>query len=126
VPCGRLRRRPSEGHPDGGHRPFRRLDARLLRLPRRVSRGAKLVGTDLSGADLTGAAAENADFTGARLVGTRLLGATLRFAVFKEADMAGADLANADVWNASFDQARNRGASVQEALIEPFVVRERR
>ena len=37
-----------------------------------------------------------------------------------------ADLANADVWNADFDNARNRPASVQEALIEPFVVRERR
>ena len=91
---------------------------------RGVLSGAKLVGTDLSGADLTGAAAENADFTGARLVGTKLLGATLRFAVFKEADMAGADLANADVWNANFTQARNRPDSVQEALIEPFVVRD--
>jgi uncharacterized protein YjbI with pentapeptide repeats len=40
--------------------------------------------------------------------------------------MKDADLANADVWNADFDNARNRPASVQEALIEPFVVRERR
>jgi len=93
---------------------------------RGVLSGARLVGTDLSGADLTGAAAENADFSGARLVGTKLPGATLRFAVFKDADMAGADLANADVWNANFSQARNRPPSVQEALIEPFVVRERR
>jgi len=50
----------------------------------------------------------------------------LRHAVFAEADMQGADLANADVWNANFDRARNRSESVQEALIEPFVVRERR
>jgi len=50
----------------------------------------------------------------------------LRQAVFARADMAGADLANADVWNANFDQALNRGESVQDALIEPFVVRDRR
>ena len=53
-------------------------------------------------------------------------GATLRQAVFFKADMKDADLANADVWNASFDRALNRGDSVQEALVEPFVVRERR
>ena len=41
-------------------------------------------------------------------------------------DLHGADMANADVWNASFDRALNRDESVQEALVEPFVVRERR
>ena len=87
---------------------------------------AKMTGADLSRADLTGAAMERVDFTRARMVGTRLLGATLRHAVFADADMKDADLANADVWNADFDNARNRPASVQEALIEPFVVRERR
>ncbi len=40
--------------------------------------------------------------------------------------MAGADFANADVWGTNFDQARNRPSSVQDALIEPFVVRDRR
>ena len=40
--------------------------------------------------------------------------------------ISGADLANADVWNANFTQAQNRPDSVQDALIEPFVVRERR
>ena len=55
-----------------------------------------------------------------------LSGATLRHAVFADADMHGADLANADVWNANFDRAQNCSDSVQEALIEPFVVRERR
>ena len=69
---------------------------------------------------------ELVDFTNAKLKGTRLAGATLRQAVFFKADMEGADLANADVWNASFDQARNRSDSVQEALSEPFVVRDRR
>ncbi len=49
----------------------------------------------------------------------------LRHAVFADADMRDADLANADVWNADFDKARKRPPSVQEALIEPFVVRER-
>ena len=93
---------------------------------RGVLLSAKLVGTDLSGADLTGAAAESADFSKARLVGTKLLGATLRHAVFTDADMAQADLANADVWNANFSGARNLPQSVQDALIEPFVVRERR
>ena len=44
----------------------------------------------------------------------------------EQLDMAGADLANADVWNANFSQVSNRPASVQEALIEPFVVRDRR
>jgi len=46
--------------------------------------------------------------------------------VFEDADMRDADLANADVWNATFDKSRNRPLSVQEALIEPFVVRNRR
>lgn len=40
--------------------------------------------------------------------------------------MRDANLTNADVWNANFSKARNRPPSVQEALIEPFVVRERR
>ncbi|MCZ7655093.1 MAG: pentapeptide repeat-containing protein [Rhodocyclaceae bacterium] len=93
---------------------------------RGVLTDAKLAGADLSGADLTGAALENADLTGAKLVGTKLLGATLRFAVFKGSNMAGADLANADVWNANFSQVSNRPPSVQEALVEPFVARERR
>ena len=87
---------------------------------------ARMVGTDLSGADLTGAAAEHVDFSHAVLVGTRLSGATLRHARFTKADMARAELHNADVWNADFDQALNRPSSVQDALIEPFVVRERR
>jgi uncharacterized protein YjbI with pentapeptide repeats len=69
---------------------------------------------------------EQVDFTNARLQRTRLAGATLRQAIFFKADMQGADLANADVWNASFDQALNRDDSVQEALVEPFVARDRR
>jgi uncharacterized protein YjbI with pentapeptide repeats len=69
---------------------------------------------------------EQVDFSNAKLKATRLAGAVLRQAIFFKADMDGADLANADVWNASFDQARNRDSSVQEALVEPFVVRDRR
>ena len=62
----------------------------------------------------------------AKLKDTRLKGATLRQAIFFKADMQGADLANADVWNASFDKAINMTGSVQEALVEPFVARDRR
>jgi uncharacterized protein YjbI with pentapeptide repeats len=69
---------------------------------------------------------EQADFTNAKLKETRLKGATLRQAIFFKADMQGADLANADVWNASFDKALNMTDSVQEALVEPFVARDRR
>ena len=69
---------------------------------------------------------EQVDFTNAKLKATRLTGATLRQAIFFKADMEGADLANADVWNASFDKALNMADSVQEALVEPFVVRDRR
>ena len=93
---------------------------------RGVFSGAKLTGADLSGADLTGAAMEQVDFTSAKLRETRLKGATLRQAIFFKADMEGADLANADVWNASFDKALNLSGSVQEALVEPFVARDRR
>jgi hypothetical protein len=39
---------------------------------------------------------------------------------------ADADMRDADVWNANFDKARNRPPAVQEALIEAFVVRDRR
>ena len=49
----------------------------------------------------------------------------LRQAVFAGADLAGANFANADVWGASFDKSLNRDSTVQEALVEPFVVRGR-
>mgnify|MGYP000971047003 FL=1 len=65
-------------------------------------------------------------FTGARLQGTKLLGATLRRARFAQADLDGAQFTNADVWDASFSGAINRPQSADDALIEPFVVRERR
>lgn len=87
---------------------------------------AKMVGTDLSGADLTGATADGADFSRAKRVGTKFVGATLRHAIFSGADMTEAELANADVWEANFDQALSRPPSVSAAIIEPFVVRDRR
>ncbi len=66
------------------------------------------------------------DFSKAKLVGTRLLGATLRHARFLNADLAGANFTNADVWNADFSHSVHHPTSAEEALIEPFVVRERR
>jgi hypothetical protein len=104
---------------------------------------ARLAGRDLRGVRPAGAKLEIADLRRARLDGASLAGsnakwanftgATLRHAVFEDADMrdanpahAGVWMAHAGVWNANFDKARNRPPSVQEALIEPFVVRDRR
>lgn len=69
---------------------------------------------------------EHVDFSGAKLKATKLLGASLRQTRYAQADLEGADFANADVWGADFSRSLNRPQSADDALIEPFVVRERR
>ena len=45
--------------------------------------------------------------------------------LFNGANLDDANFANADVWNADFEKVLNVGDSVQEALAEPFVARQR-
>lgn len=68
-------------------------------------------GIDLSGGSPKGCYTFRGVLSGARLV---------------DADLSGADLTGAAAEHVDFTRARNRPPSVQEALVEPFVVRERR